>query len=201
MVLVRLSWHLTCLKLNYASFCLLTEQKSFLWTDKEDNLVLHPVVGLVLQVRDMEKFPHALGFESLDPFFKVSKQGPCLTAVEEDGGDKRLYYQVVTCSQVCVSPELYPSNTAVGVSQEGNIFSNTACPKLVTLCVPMLPQPAPYLEQSFTLAFPAQWNSSPLALSVSVSPASHGAGLSPLTYPFLSPSKNIVRTLLVLAQW
>ena len=48
------------------------------------------VVGLVLQVGDTEKFPHALGFESRDPFFRISKQGPCFTAVEEDGGDKRL---------------------------------------------------------------------------------------------------------------
>ena len=29
------------------------------------DLDLHPVVGLVLQVEDTEKFPHALGFESL----------------------------------------------------------------------------------------------------------------------------------------
>ena len=49
-----------------------------------------PVVGLVLQVGDTEKFPQALGFQSLDPFFRVSKQGPCFTAVEEDGGDQRL---------------------------------------------------------------------------------------------------------------
>ena len=33
----------------------------------------HPVVGLVLQVEDAEKFPQALGLESLDPFRKVRK--------------------------------------------------------------------------------------------------------------------------------
>ena len=49
----------------------------------------HPVVGLVLQVGDAEKFPQALGFESLDPFLRVSEQGPCFTAIEEDGDDKR----------------------------------------------------------------------------------------------------------------
>ena len=32
----------------------------------------------------MEKFPHALGFESLDLFLKVSEQGLCLTGVEEN---------------------------------------------------------------------------------------------------------------------
>ena len=48
------------------------------------------VVGLVLQVGDAEKFPQAHGFEGLDPFLRVSKQGPRFTALEEDGGDKRL---------------------------------------------------------------------------------------------------------------
>ena len=45
---------------------------------------------LCSQVRDVEKFPDALGFKSLDPFLRVSKQGPYFTAREEDGGDKRL---------------------------------------------------------------------------------------------------------------
>ena len=56
-------------------------QKMFLW--------IHKKVDLALQVGEMEKFPHALGFESLDPFFRVSKQGSCFTAVEEDGGSNR----------------------------------------------------------------------------------------------------------------
>ena len=38
------------------------------------------------QVGDVEKFPQALGFESLNLFFRVSKQGLCFTAIEEDGG-------------------------------------------------------------------------------------------------------------------
>ena len=65
-------------------------QKRFLWTHKEVDLAPHPVVGLVLQVGDTEKFPQALSFEGLDPFFRVSKQVPCFTVVEEDGGDNRL---------------------------------------------------------------------------------------------------------------
>ena len=36
-------------------------QKRFLWAHKEVDLVPHPVVGLVLQVGDAEKFPKALG--------------------------------------------------------------------------------------------------------------------------------------------
>ena len=39
-----------------------------MWTHKAADLALHPVVGLVLQVGD-GKFPQALGFESLEPFF------------------------------------------------------------------------------------------------------------------------------------
>ena len=59
--------------------------------DPQDvDLASHPFVGLVLQVRDANKFPHAFGFESPDPFFIVRKQGPCFTAVEGDGGDKKL---------------------------------------------------------------------------------------------------------------
>ena len=67
-------------------------QKRFLWTHKEIDLVPHSVIGLVLQVGDAEKFPQALVFESLDPFFGVSKQGSCFTAIEGDRGDKRLEF-------------------------------------------------------------------------------------------------------------
>ena len=57
-------------------------QNRFLWSHKEVDLAPHPVVGLVLQVRNAEKFPQALDFEGLDPFFRVSKQGACFTVIE-----------------------------------------------------------------------------------------------------------------------
>ena len=63
-------------------------QKRFLRTHKEVDLALHPVIGLVLQVGNAEKFPQALVFESLDSFFGIGKQGPSFTTVQEDGGDK-----------------------------------------------------------------------------------------------------------------
>ena len=44
-------------------------QNRFLWIYKEVDLAPYPVISLVLKVGDTEKFPHALGFESLDPFF------------------------------------------------------------------------------------------------------------------------------------
>ena len=42
---------------------------------KEIDLTPHPAVGLVLQVGDAEKFPQALGFESLDSFFQSQHAG------------------------------------------------------------------------------------------------------------------------------
>ena len=43
-------------------------QNGFLWTHLEVDLAPHPLVDLVLQGGDAEKFPQALGFESLDSF-------------------------------------------------------------------------------------------------------------------------------------
>ena len=64
-------------------------QKKFLWTRQEVDLAPHPVVRLVFQVGDAEKFPQAVGFKSLDLFFTVSEKSPCFTALDEDGGDKK----------------------------------------------------------------------------------------------------------------
>ena len=71
-------------------------QKRFLWIHEEADLVLHSVAGPVLQGGDTEKFPQALGFKSLDPLFRVSKQGPSFTATE-DGGDKRPVQLELAC--------------------------------------------------------------------------------------------------------
>ena len=57
-------------------------QKKFLRTHKEVDLAPCPVIGLVLQVGDTEKFPQAFGFEGPDSFVRVSEQGPCFTATE-----------------------------------------------------------------------------------------------------------------------
>ena len=45
----------------------------------------------------MEKSSQAHGLENLDSFFRVSKQGPCFTAIEGDGGDKRLVELELGC--------------------------------------------------------------------------------------------------------
>ena len=92
---------------NQASFGILTNaRKRFLWTHWEIDLAAYPVVGLVLQVGDdAEKFPQALGFEILDPFcLRVSKQGPCFTAVVEDGSDKRFVQFELACKADGVAP-------------------------------------------------------------------------------------------------
>ena len=46
----------------------------------------------------MKTCPRALGFESLDPFFRVSKTGPYFIAIEEDGGDTKLAELKPACS-------------------------------------------------------------------------------------------------------
>ena len=71
--------------------------KRSLWAQKELDLAPHPVVGPVLQVGGAVKFPQAIGLETFDPFLRVSKQSPCLTATEEDGVDKRLVQLELAC--------------------------------------------------------------------------------------------------------
>ena len=66
-------------------------QKRSLWTHKEVDLPPHPVVGLVLQVGVYREVSSCLWFRKPGSFyFRVSRQGPCFTDTEEDGGDKRL---------------------------------------------------------------------------------------------------------------
>ena len=73
-----------------------------MWTHKEVDLALHPVVDLVLEVGDAEKFSQALGLDSLNPFLRVSKQGPCFTGIEEDGGEKRLVQLELSEQEICL---------------------------------------------------------------------------------------------------
>ena len=68
------------------------------------DLAPHPVVGLVLQVGNGEKFPQAFGFAGLDAFFGVSKQGPRVTAIDEDSGNKRLLQLELACKADGVTP-------------------------------------------------------------------------------------------------
>ena len=44
----------------------------------------------MVQVGDVEKFPQVLDHNTLNPFSRERRWGPCLLAMEEDGGDKRL---------------------------------------------------------------------------------------------------------------
>ena len=111
-------------------------QKSFLWTHKELDLARHPVVGLVLQVGDTEKFPHARGFEHMDPFFRVSKQGPCFTAVEEDGGDKRLVRLELACKADGHHQILF--SLAIAAIADA-ILIQTSAEQMPHLCIGLLP--------------------------------------------------------------
>ena len=67
-------------------------RKSYLWAHKVADLALHQVVDLELYVRDVEKFPQTLGMKRMDSFLRGCKQGPCLTATQEDKGDERLLW-------------------------------------------------------------------------------------------------------------
>ena len=71
--------------------------KRFLWTHKEVDLAPHPVVGLVLQVGGVSSGAWLQKPGSVPFFFRVSKQNPCFTAVEKDGGDNRLVQLKLAC--------------------------------------------------------------------------------------------------------
>ena len=58
----------------------------------------------MLQVENSKKPPQALGFKSLDPVFRGSKQGPCFTAIEEDEGDERLAELKLACKADGIAP-------------------------------------------------------------------------------------------------
>ena len=79
-------------------------QKRFLWTSKEVDIAPHPIVGLVLQAGIPDLFPQAFGFEGLDPFLRVSKQGSCFTAVKKDEGFKTLVQLKLVCKADGVAP-------------------------------------------------------------------------------------------------
>ena len=88
---------------NHAKFLSLdTCQKRFLCIHKEVGLTPHPVVGLVLQVEDTEKFPLAPDLESLGPFFFKSQQAGSM--FHSHRGDKRLVRVELACEADGVAP-------------------------------------------------------------------------------------------------
>ena len=87
MILERLPWCLTCR--NHVSFRLSTVARKRSCGPARTPILLHTQsLVLSVQVEDAEKFPQARGLESLQPLLRVCKQGPRLTAVEEEGDDK-----------------------------------------------------------------------------------------------------------------
>ena len=67
-------------------------------------------------------------------FFRVSRQGPCFTATEENGGNKRLAQLELACEAVVSSHLIYPLTTrVVGAPQTisqpvSSIFPVLHCP-------------------------------------------------------------------------
>ena len=88
MVLERLSWRDKPEPCKFPS--LDSCQKRFLWTPKDvDHARTQSLVLYYKQprrCRDVSSGTFCV--RSLDPFYRVSKQGPCFTAVEEDGCDE-----------------------------------------------------------------------------------------------------------------
>ena len=83
---------MACAMSERCEFSVLHSCQELLWAYKAVDLAPHPVVAIVFQVENAERFPRALGFESLDPLLRVSKQSPCITAKEKDEGAKRLVH-------------------------------------------------------------------------------------------------------------
>ena len=91
MVLERLSWRVTCP--NHASFRLLTVTRRASFGSTGELILLRTQSFVLWSRLEMRRrsFLQALGFEGLDPFLRVSKQGPCFIAIEEDGGGIGLF--------------------------------------------------------------------------------------------------------------
>ena len=87
-----MSWRVTCT--DHEIFRLL--KKMFLWIHKEVDLAPHPVVDLVLQVEVRRSFLRHLISKAWFLFFS-QRAGPCFTAIEEDGGDKRFVELELAC--------------------------------------------------------------------------------------------------------
>ena len=86
MALERLSWCVT--SPNHVSFHLLTvARRGSCGPTMKSILLRTKAFCFVFQIGHAQKFPQALGLESLDPFLRVSKHSPCTTAIK-DGDDK-----------------------------------------------------------------------------------------------------------------
>ena len=91
MVLEKLLWRVTCP--NHARFHSLTVARKGSCGPTKKLILLRTqsvVFCSLLQVGGAKKFSQALGFENLDPFYRVGKPSPCFIATEEAGGDRRL---------------------------------------------------------------------------------------------------------------
>ena len=75
---------------NYASFPSLDVARREYCGPKRESILLRTELLVSCSKHEMrKKCPQTLRFEGLDSFLRVSQQGPCFTALEEDGGDKR----------------------------------------------------------------------------------------------------------------
>ena len=80
-------------------------QDRFLWTHKEVDLSCSAPSGWSYAPRRRcGDVSSGTWFRKPGSFFRVSKQGPCFTAMEENGGDKRLAELELACEAEGVAP-------------------------------------------------------------------------------------------------
>ena len=77
-----------------------SSQKRILWAHKEAVLNLHLIIWSYAQrrrCREVSSGTWSRKLGSLSPFLRVSMRGPCLRAIQEDGGDKWLVQLKLAC--------------------------------------------------------------------------------------------------------
>ena len=79
-------------------------QKRFLWTHTEVDLAPHPVVGLVLQVGDTEKFPRVLRFQKPGSSFQAASRVHVSQPQSRMEVTKRLEELELACNADGVTP-------------------------------------------------------------------------------------------------
>ena len=105
-------------------------QKRFLWIHKEIDHAPHPDIGLVLQVGDAEKFPLALGFGSLDPFFFFFSESASRVHVSQQ--QRRIeatrdLYDLNLLAKLMVLLRQVLFNLVIGASAEEILISGRSC--------------------------------------------------------------------------
>ena len=115
MILERLSWRVTCP--NHTSSRLLTAtRRSSCGLIKTLILLCNQSLVLYSKKDKRKSFLRRLVSKTWI-FFPVSKPGPCFTATEEDGGDKRLVELELACEADVLHPQILFSLAIAAIAE------------------------------------------------------------------------------------